>query len=96
MANSTALQRKWNPIVESRRTKPKTNLQALIPWLKIYEEAVIESESRSAAVQNWGLQEYTLLFLFLLEYIDCTWGGLTTIHNLCFEHKYENYRIFFI
>ena len=49
MANSTVWQIKWKPIVEPRRAKPKTNRQA--HWLKFYEEAVIESEARTAVVK---------------------------------------------
>ena len=51
MANSTACQSKWKPIVEPRRAKPKTYRQAQSHWLKIYEGAVIESEARTAVVQ---------------------------------------------
>ena len=51
MANSTVWQSKWKPIVEPRRVKPKTNRQAPAHWLKFYEEAVIESEARTAVVQ---------------------------------------------
>ena len=39
------------PIVEPRRAKPKTNSQAPTHWLMFYEEAVIESEARTAVVQ---------------------------------------------
>ena len=49
MANSTVCQRK--PIVKPRRAKPKTYRQAPTHWLKFYEEAVIESEARTAVVQ---------------------------------------------
>ena len=51
MANSTVLQSKWKPIVEPQRAKPKTNCQAPTHWLKIYKEAVIESEARTATMQ---------------------------------------------
>ena len=51
MANSTVCQSKWKPIVEPRRAKPKTYRQALTHRLKFYEEAVIESEARTAVVQ---------------------------------------------
>ena len=51
MANSTVCQSKWKPIVEPRRAKPKTYRQAPTHWLKFYEEAVIESEARTAVVQ---------------------------------------------
>ena len=51
MANSTVCQSKWKPIVEPRRAKPETYCQAPIHWLKFYEEAVIESEARTAVVQ---------------------------------------------
>ena len=51
MANSTVCQSKWKPIVEPRRAKPKTYCQATTHWLKFYEEAVIESEARTAVVQ---------------------------------------------
>ena len=47
MANSTVCQSKWKPIVEPRRAKPKTYRQAPTHWLKFYEEAVIESETRT-------------------------------------------------
>ena len=42
---------KWKPIVEPRRAKPKTYRQAPTHWFKFYEEAVIESETRTAVVQ---------------------------------------------
>ena len=48
MANSTICQSKWKPIVEPW---PKTYCQAPTHWLKFYEEAVIESEARTAVVQ---------------------------------------------
>ena len=51
MANSTVFQSKWKPIVEPRRAKPKTNRQAPTHWFKFYEEAVIESEARTAVMQ---------------------------------------------
>ena len=51
MANSTVCQSKWKPIVEPRRAKPKTYRQAPTHWLKFYEEAVIESEARTAVVE---------------------------------------------
>ena len=51
MANSTVCQSKWNPLVEQRRAKPKTYRQAQTRWLKSYEEAVIESQTRTAVVQ---------------------------------------------
>ena len=54
MANSTVCQSKWKPIVEPRRAKPKTYRQARTHWLKFYEEAVIESEARTAVVQLKG------------------------------------------
>ena len=52
MANSTVCQSKWKPIVEPRRAKPKTYRQAPTHWLKFYEEAVIESEARTAVMQS--------------------------------------------
>ena len=51
MANSTVCQSKWKPIVEPRRAKPKTYRQSPTHWLKFYEEAIIESEARTAVVQ---------------------------------------------
>ena len=51
MANSTVCQSKWKLIVEPQRAKPKTHLQAPTDWLKFYEEALIESEARTAVVQ---------------------------------------------
>ena len=51
MANSSVCQSKWNSVVEPRRTKPKTYRQAPTHWLKFNEEAIIESEARTAVVQ---------------------------------------------
>ena len=51
MANSTVCQRKWKPIVEPQRAKPKTYRQAPTHWWKFDEEAVIESGARTAIVQ---------------------------------------------
>ena len=51
MANSTVCQSKWKPIIEPRRAKSKTYRQAPTHWFKFYEEAVIESEARTAVVQ---------------------------------------------
>ena len=51
MAESTVCQSKWKLIVEPRRAKPKTYRQAPTHWLKVYEEAVTESEARTADVQ---------------------------------------------
>ena len=42
---------KRKPIVEPRRAKPNTYRQAPTHWLNFYEEAVIESEARTAVVQ---------------------------------------------
>ena len=52
MANSTVWQSKWKPIVKPRRAKPKTNRQAPTHWLKVNEEADIESDVRTAVVQS--------------------------------------------
>ena len=42
--------------VEPRRAKPKTYRQAPTHWLKVYEEAVIESEARTAVMQlEWSI-----------------------------------------
>ena len=51
MANSTVCHSKWKPILEPRRAKPRAYRQAPTHWLKFYEEAVIESEARTAVVQ---------------------------------------------
>ena len=51
MANSAECQSNWKPVVEQRRAKPKTYRKAPAHWLKFYEEAVIESEARTAVVQ---------------------------------------------
>ena len=52
---------------------------------------------------KWGLQGYTLFFLFFPENIDCEyswkpprWGGSNEHHNLCIEQKYKKYQRFFI
>ena len=52
MAFSTVCKSKWKPIVEPRWAKPKTYRQAATHWLRFYEEAVIESEARTAVVQS--------------------------------------------
>ena len=51
MANSTVCQSKWKPIVKPGRAKPKTYRQVPTHQLKFYEEAIIESEARTAVVQ---------------------------------------------
>ena len=51
MANSTVCQSNWKPIVEPQRAEPKTYHQTPTHWLKVYEEAVIESDARTAVVQ---------------------------------------------
>ena len=51
MAYSTVWQSEWKPIVEPRQATPKTYRQAPTHWLKFYEDAVIESEARTAVVQ---------------------------------------------
>ena len=57
MANSTVCKRKWKPIAEPRQAKPKKYRQATTHRLKFYEEAVIESEARTAVVQfeKWSI-----------------------------------------
>ena len=47
----TAGQKQRKPLVEPRRTKPKTKHQAPIHLWKFYEGAVIESEARTTAVR---------------------------------------------
>ena len=44
-------------IVESQRAKPNTYRQAPTHWLKFYEEAIIESEARTAVMQikKWSI-----------------------------------------
>ena len=71
MANSTVCQSKWKPIVEPPRAKPKTYRQAPTHWLKFYEEAVIESEARTAVVQLKS------------EALPSTVIGLTIRHAVC-------------
>ena len=51
MANSTVYQSKWKSIVEPRRAKIKTYRQAPTHWVKLYEEAAIESKDLTAVVQ---------------------------------------------
>ena len=48
---STVCQSKWKPIAEPRWANPKTYRQTPAHWLKFYEEAVIDSEARTAVVQ---------------------------------------------
>ena len=54
MANPTVCQSIWKQIAEPRRAKPKTYRQAPTNWLKFYEEAVIESEARTAVRLTTG------------------------------------------
>ena len=51
VANATICQSKWKLIVEPVRAKPKTYRQAPTHLLKFYEEAVSESQARTAVVQ---------------------------------------------
>ena len=51
MANSTVCQSKWKRIAEARRPKQWAYRQAPTHWLKVYEEAVIESEAQTTVVQ---------------------------------------------
>ena len=51
MVNLLICQGKWKPVVEPRRAKPKTYRQTPTHWLKFYEEAVVESEARTAVVK---------------------------------------------
>ena len=44
-------QGKWKLIVEPRRAKPKKYHKAQTHWLKFYEEAIIESEAKTAVQQ---------------------------------------------
>ena len=53
MANSTVCQSKWKPIVEPRPARLKTYRQAPTHWLKFSEEAVIESEARTAVCSGY-------------------------------------------
>ena len=50
LAKSTASQSNRQPLVEPRWAKPKTNHQATTYSLKLYEEAVIECEARTTAL----------------------------------------------
>ena len=40
-----------SPIAEPQRAKPQTYRQAPSHWLKFHDEAVIESETRTAVMQ---------------------------------------------
>ena len=51
MAKSTPTVSQRKPIVKPRRAKPKTYHQAPTHLLKLHEEAVIESEARTAVMQ---------------------------------------------
>ena len=72
MANSTVCQSKWKSIMSwTRRAKPKAYRQAPTHWLKFYEEAVIESEARTAKPLPFLLLRGRipwLSFLWLLVY----------------------------
>ena len=70
MANFTVCQCKWKPIVEPRRAKPKTYRQAPTHWLKFFEEAMIESEARTAVVQlkpSYTPFKGNMIYLVVLE-----------------------------
>ena len=51
-----------------------------------------------------GFAEVYIIVLFLLKNIDCGYSlepvlgeaVLTSIHNLCFEQKYEKYQNFYV
>ena len=45
-------------------------------------------------IAKLGYAGVYLLFLFLLQNIDCGEAVLTCTHNLCFEQKYEKYHFF--
>ena len=62
MANSTVCQSKWKPIVDPRQAKPKTHRQAPTHWLKVYEEAVIESEARTKTLTGVKLVRVCIHF----------------------------------
>ena len=51
IASSAVCQSNSKPIVEPRRAKLKTYRQAPTHWLMVYEEAVIESEARTAVMK---------------------------------------------
>ena len=56
MANSIVCQRKWKPIVEPRRAKPKTYRQTPTHWLEFYEEAVIVwGPNHRRALTEWSI-----------------------------------------
>ena len=82
MANSTVCQSKWKPIVEPRRAKPKTYLQAPTHWLKFYEEAVIESE-----VFNFSIRKAMLNVLIIIASIMRTYLVHTTYSFMIKEEK---------
>ena len=82
MANSTVYQSKWKPIVKSRRAKPKTYRQAPTHWLKFYEEAVIESEARTAVVQLKSASSFITVNKFseLLRKVRFTYNFSKSVH----------------
>ena len=71
MAISTVSQSKRKPITEPWRAKQKAYRQAQTHLLKFYEEAVIESEARTAVVQ------------FKSEAQSSTMIGLINRHAVC-------------
>ena len=60
---ATVCQSRSKPVVEPRRAKPKTYRQAPTHWLKFYEEAVIESEARTAVVQLKSKSVLNLVYI---------------------------------
>ena len=85
MANSTVCQSKRKPIVEPRRAKSKTYRQAPTHWLKFYEEAVIESEARTAVSLDFST-------LYTAIPHDKFKSKLKEIINQSFFHKNGNRR----
>ena len=70
----------------------------LIEYITKHTYIILTPLNHTFIKQNWVLQGYSLIFLFLLKYIDCGYSlepprrgeaVLTSTHNLCFEQKYE-------
>ena len=66
-------QSKWKPIVEPRRPKPKRYRRAPTHRLNLYEEAVIESEARTAVVQLKGKAWPSAMIGLINKHLELVW-----------------------
>ena len=70
-SKSIAIQSLRKPLVEPQWAKPKTNHQAPTYSLKLYEEAVIESEARTTVVQLKSEASSSIMIRFITRHAVC-------------------------